>query len=74
MEVRVEASEPGGKMLQADKITCKLTKSNGKVVYRNNANGIFRLRVNKKGEYEIEVVASKNGYQNASFQASFKAQ
>lgn len=74
VEVRAEASEPGGKMLQADKIACKMIKANGKVVYKNNANGIFRFRVNKKGEYKIEVIADKNGYQTASFQTSFKAQ
>ena len=51
VEVRAEVGEPGGKMLQADKIACKMTKSNGKVVLKNNTNGIFRFKVGKRGEY-----------------------
>lgn len=73
VEVVVEAKDSGGEILQADKISCKMTKSNGKVVYKNRPNGFFRFKVGRRGLYLLEIEVSSKSYVPVSFQTSFKA-
>lgn len=74
VNVGVEARDSEGVILRADKISCKMTKSNGKVVYKNRPNGVFRFRVGKRGRYSLEIEVSSGGYRPASFQTSFKVE
>lgn len=82
--VRVEASVFGWydeelmESLRADKITCQVKRQNGKVKYseekQNSYEGNFAFKPKKKGQFEVEVVAYKDGYQTASFQAKLKVE
>lgn len=74
MEVKVEARDSEGEILRADEVACELTKSNGKMVYKNRPNGLFRFKVGKRGKCSLEIGVSEEGYQTAFFQTKFKVQ
>jgi len=67
--------------LQADKITCQIKNSRGKVKLseeqENTYEGSFSYKIKKKaplGWYPFQVNVFKKGHKDASFQAKFKVQ
>lgn len=64
--------------LQADKITCQIKNARGKTKYykeqENSSGSSFAFKAKRRGQFDVEVVAYKTGYETASFQASFKVE
>ena len=64
--------------LMVDKITCQIKNRKGKEKYykelQNSYEGNFALKAKRRGQFTVEIVAEKEGYEPASFQTSFKAQ
>lgn len=67
-----------GSLVEADKISCQMTKSNGtwlSGVKINTPKAKFNFKIRSKdpvGLYKLEITASKEGYQDAVTEKFFK--
>ena len=63
--------------LMVDKITCQIKNRKGKEKYykelQNSYEGNFALKAKRRGQFTVEIVAEKEGYEPAFFQTKFKA-
>jgi len=78
VKVKVLVKDADGNLVEADKISCRMTRSDGTWLYdveRNTSKTNFSFRVKNKnplGKYKILVTVSKGGHEDAKVEKFFK--